>query len=162
MEGEDREARLYAQLLECARRLMRREAPGHTLQPTALVHEAYLRVQAKSSGFTNLALGAKAIRNVLIDHARTKGRRKRGGDWKRCELSESIGLPPGVDLAELGEGLERLALRHPRPVKVVDLRFFAMLSMIEIADTLGVSLRTVNTDWEYAKAVLRSSLTPVT
>ncbi len=154
---------VYGQLRRIAGSFMARERSSHTLQPTALVHEAYLRLvdQERISwrGRTHFfAVGARVMRNILVDHARAHGRDKRGGGWRRVTLS---GTPPfgdsGLDREEvlaLDEALRSLAGVDERAARVVELRFFGGLTVPETADLLGVSRRTVEADWTYARAWL--------
>jgi RNA polymerase sigma factor (TIGR02999 family) len=173
-EGADRASAeellplVYDELRQLARRYLNRERPGHTLQPTALVHEAYIKLVDQSrvdwQGRTHFfAVGARVMRNLLIDHARAKGRAKRGGGRHRVTLAE--GMTPfasgelDVDqLLAVNEGLERLAELDPRQAKVVELRFFGGLTVPEVALVLGVSQRTVEGDWTHARAWLRREL----
>lgn len=156
---------VYDELRDLAERYLRREASGHTLQPTALVNEAYLRLVDQSrvdwQGRTHFfAVGAKIMHRLLIDHGRNKKRAKRGGGWLR------ITLEPGVSPSEKGEldavavheAIERLEELDPRQAQMVKLRFFAGLSMAEIAAILGVSKRTVEGDWTHARAWLKRHL----
>ncbi len=149
-----------------AEALMRRERPHHTLQATALVNEAYLRIVGRSdlarmSRSEFLRLAAQAMRRVLVDHARAKGAQKRGGNLRRITLDSALTLgQPDLDLADLDEALERLAAFYAREAQVVELRFFGGLTMEEVAESLGVSKRTVESDWEFARAWLRNELDP--
>lgn len=159
---------VYGELRMLARRYLSRERPGHTLQPTALVHEAYIKLVDQSKvdwqGRTHFfAVGAKVMRNLLIDHARAKGRAKRGGDRRKVTLAE--GLTPlgnreldAEDLLTLNDGLDRLAELDARQAQVVELRFFGGLTVPEAALILGVSERTVEGDWAHARAWLKREL----
>jgi RNA polymerase sigma factor (TIGR02999 family) len=159
---------VYDELRLLARRYLNRERPGHTLQPTALVHEAYIKLVDQSrvdwQGRTHFfAVGAKVMRNLLIDHARAKGRAKRGGGRHRVTLAE--GLTPfangelNIDqLLAVNESLDRLAELDPRQAKVVELRFFGGLTVPEVALVLGVSQRTIEGDWTHARAWLKREL----
>lgn len=162
---------LYGELRRLAQSQLRHERPDHTLQATALVHEAYLRLVDQTrvewqnrSHF--LAVAAQAIRRVLIDHARKSKRAKRGGDAQRITLEEwSASGDPGtdspldvVDLVALDGALRRLAAEHPRPARVVEMRFFGGLTNAEVADLIGVSLRTIEGDWRFARAWLFDAL----
>lgn len=164
---------VYEELRRLAKSYLRNERSGHTLQPTALVHEAYLRLgaqknvewQCRSHFF---AVGARMMRRVLVDHARGRGRAKRGGDWQRLFLNQVGGddlhafvggdVHPD-DLLDLSLRLDSLSEVDPRAAEVVELRFFGGLTVAEIADLLGVSTRTVDSDWAYARAWLRRALT---
>jgi RNA polymerase sigma-70 factor (ECF subfamily) len=163
--AEDLLPLVYDELRQLARRYLSRERPGHTLQPTALVHEAYIKLVDQSrvdwQGRTHFfAVGAKVMRNLLIDHARAKGRAKRGGGRHRVTLAE--GLTPfasgELDIDQLlavNESLDRLAELDPRQAKVVELRFFGGLTVPEVALVLGVSQRTIEGDWTHARAWLK-------
>lgn len=152
---------VYDDLRRMAYKYFRRERSGHTLQPTALVHEAYLRLvdqtQVDWAGRSHfLAVGAQAMRRILVDYARRKKRARRGGGGQRIELES--GLCP-TDLSEfevlaLHEAIEKLEALDPRQAKVVELRFFGGMSVEEVAQALGVSKRTVEGDWKHAKAWL--------
>jgi len=152
---------VYDPLRELAGRYLRRERLGHTLQPTALVHEAYLKLVDQSrvnwKGRTHFfAVGAKIMRRILIDYARTRKRAKRGGDWLRITLTGLAAPPIGGELDSaqilaLHAALERLAAIDERQARVVELRFFAGLNMAEVAEALGVSKRTVDSDWARAR-----------
>jgi len=143
----------------------RNERPDHTLQPTALVHEAYLRLVNQDgpdiAGRTHfMALGARVMRRVLIDYARGHARQKRGGGRQRVLLESEI-EPAEMfpyELAELNEALDRLAKLDSRQAQIVEMRFFGGLSVEEVAETLGLSKRTVEGDWTHAKAWLRTRL----
>jgi RNA polymerase sigma factor (TIGR02999 family) len=155
---------VYDDLRRRARAYMSRERPGHTLQPTALVHEAYMKLVDQSRvnwrGRTHFfAIGAQAMRRILIDHARGHGREKRGGEWQRVTLSAPLKSDEsGLDLVELlnlDRALEKLAGLDERQAKIVELRFFAGLKMSEVAEVLGVSKRTAEDDWVHARAWLK-------
>lgn len=156
---------VYADLHERAARCLQRERPGHTLQPTALVHEAYVRLVGQNDvdwkGRTHfLAVASRAMRRILTDYARARGRLKRGGGLGRVTL-EGIatgGAGRDVDLIELDDALERFARLDPRASRVVELRFFGGLTDDEAARTLGVSPRTVRGDWAVARAWLLRAL----
>ena len=157
----------YTELREIAERLMRRERPDHTLQPTALVHEAALRVlQAEAVlQFTGrgafLGAMATAMRRVLIDHARRRGADRRQGDRRRVpldELVESLEESHSLNLLDLDEAVAELERLNPRQAAVVVQRFFGGFTLPEIAEHLGVSLSTVEKDWRLARAWLRGRL----
>ncbi len=170
---------VYDELRAVAGRLLRREAPGHSLQPTAIVHEAYLRLIDQSRADWRdrahfCAVAAEAIRRVLVDHARKRHALKRGGsgrngvienerkrhEWGRLSLSGIHVLPSvqQIDLLALNEALEQLEEMHERQASVVKLRFFGGLTNEEIAHHLGVHRSTVVDDWTAAKAWLLSRL----
>lgn len=161
-------ADVYGQLRRLAASYLRRERSDHTLQPTALVHEAYLKLadqervswRGRSHFF---AVGANVMRRLLVDHARKKSSRKRGGDWHQVTLEEGgsslLGRPLAADeILALDEALDALGEVDPRQAKVVELRFFGGLSMDDIARHLDVSKRTVEGDWTHARAWLRRAL----
>lgn len=156
---------VYGELRALARHYLRGERSNHTLQPTALVHEAYLklvdqtRVDWKGRAHF-LAIAAQAMRRILVDHARAVGAQKRGGDRRRLTLD---GLPEdapfrGAELLELSDALDRLAALSPRQARLVELRFMAGLTVEEAAEVLGVSTPTAERDWVFAKAWLRREL----
>jgi RNA polymerase sigma factor (TIGR02999 family) len=151
-----------------AARYLRRERRNHTLQPTALVHEAWLRLQndrgAHLRGRTHgLALGAQAMRRLLIDHGRHQKREKRGGGAQALSLDNLLdaaatGAVPVEDLLTLEAALARLEQEDARAAEVVMLRFFGGMSNAEVAEHLGLSIRTVEGDWTHARAWLRREL----
>jgi RNA polymerase sigma factor (TIGR02999 family) len=162
------DARLYAELRALAASFLGRERAGHTLQPTALVHEAWIRLSSEdderwSDRAHVFAVSARVMRRVLVDHARGKQAAKRGGDRERITLSPDI-TPmletdaDEVDLLALDEALDRLAQLNERQARVVELRFFAGLTVEESAEALGVSVRTVAGDWRLARAWLARDL----
>jgi RNA polymerase sigma-70 factor, ECF subfamily len=152
---------VYEELRKMARHQMTRERAGHTLQPTALVNEVYLRLigamkvpwQDQSHFF---ALCAQMMRRVLVDHARGRGRAKRGGAIKMLSLEESLAIPVGRDanIVELDDALNALADADARKAKTVELRFFGGFSAEETAKVLNVSVSTVMSDWKFAKVWL--------
>lgn len=157
---------VYQQLRALAARKMAAERPGHTLQATALVHEAYLRlVGPGEQGWDGRAhfyvAAAEAMRRILIEAARRKGRRKRGGDWRRLSL-DSVDLAgdsvPIEEILSVDEAIRRLEKRDPRMATVVRLRFYAGLEVAEIAALLDVTDRTVRRDWAMARAWLYRDL----
>jgi RNA polymerase sigma-70 factor, ECF subfamily len=166
-QGADLSDTVYVHLRAIAARLMADERANHTLQPTALVSEAYLRL-ATSQG-DNWATPAEfyraaaaAMRRILIDHARRRGAVKRGGDWRRVSL-EAPTLQTDDDLAMLlfiEEAVERLHAESPRAAEVVRLRFFGGLSVEQTAAAMGLSVRTVMRAWEYARAWLLVEMQP--
>ena len=152
---------VYDELKQCARRYLARERPGHTLQPTALVHETYLRLVGQDavtwqnrSAF--LALASSMMRRILVDHARAREADKRGGDWERVsvELIEPEHDSDPTELLALDRAIEELAALDPHHARLVDLRFFGGLSNQETADALGVSVATIKRDWVFARAWL--------
>jgi len=154
--------RVYEELRHIAARKMAFERPGHTLQATALVHEAFLRVGGgQGHGFENQAhffsAAAEAMRRILIESARRKRQVKRGGDQERMELLESRIAVPNVDeekLLEVHEALDTLSLEDPIKAEVVKLRFFVGLNHQQIADALQLSEKTVRRHWSVAKVRL--------
>jgi RNA polymerase sigma factor (TIGR02999 family) len=158
--------RLYAELRRMAERLMRGERAHHTLQPTALVHEAFLRLadaqQAGQAGRLEfLQAAAVSMRRVLVDHARARNASKRGGGWERITL-QGVALDDegggDVDLQRLDELLVELESLDPRQARIVELRFFGDMTGQEIADVLGVSRPTVVRELAMARAWLRRQL----
>ncbi len=156
---------VYDELRTLADRYLRRERSGHTLQATALVHEVYLRLvgqeRANWQGRTHfMAVGAEAMRRVLIDHARSRGRQKRGGDRSRVTLTglELEGRDDAAEAAALSDALERLNELDPQQARIVRLRFFAGLSVDETAALLELPKRTVERNWAHARAWLAREL----
>jgi RNA polymerase sigma factor (TIGR02999 family) len=152
---------VYDDLRRQARRQLRRERSDHTLQPTALVHEAFLRLGGQGAArWQNrrqfFAVASQAMRRVLVDHARAHGAAKRGDGRTRVSLEEwsAAGAAPQVDVLALDQALERLERIDPRQARVVELRYFGGLSAPEAAEVLEVSLATVNRDWAMARAWL--------
>ena len=158
---------VYKELRRLAAQRLSREAPGQTLQATALVHEAYLRLVGDDGSRHSwdgrshfFAAAAEAMRRILVDNARHKQSLKSGGGRQRADLAE-IELAadtPAVDVLALDEVLERLGRDHPRKAELVKLRFFAGLTNDEAADALGISPSTVDSDWAYARCWLRVEL----
>jgi len=152
---------LQAELRRIAAGFWRRERASHTLQPTALVNEAYLRLLGQHrvswrSRTHFLAVSARLMRRILVDHARRRNYQKRGGGMRRVTLSDvpGVGGPKPLDLLALDEALVELELLDPRQREIVELRFFSGLSHEEIAEALGTSLSTVERQWRSAKAWL--------
>ena len=152
---------LYDELRRLAAAYMRRQPMGHTLQPTALVNEAYLKLAGQSglsfadrAGF--FALAAKVMRRLLVDHARAHNAAKRGGDAVRVTLDEGIASLPSrdVDFADLDAALEELGRLDERQAQIVELRFFAGLGIEETAAALSLSSATVKREWATARAWL--------
>jgi len=148
---------IYAELRAIAGRLMRDERPDHTLQPTALVHEAFIRLVEGDVSWESRAhffgIAARAMRQILVDHARDKKARKRGGDLTRITLSETSAEadPPGWEVLGIDQALTKLERQDPRAARVAELRAFGGLTNREAAHVLGVSQRTVAGDWTVAK-----------
>jgi RNA polymerase sigma-70 factor (ECF subfamily) len=165
---QDAEARLltlvYAELKRLALSYLRKERPDHTLQATDLVHEAYLRMVEGESRLQNRAhffgVAAQAMRRVLIDHARAHRAQKRGDGRTRVSFDEALLLSAAESdgLVELDEALKQLSLIDPRQGRIVELRFFAGLSIDETAEALDCAPRTVNREWRMAQAWLRREL----
>jgi RNA polymerase sigma factor (TIGR02999 family) len=156
---------VYKDLRRQAQRYLRRERQGHTLQSTALIHEAYLRlVDQRQVRWQNrahfFAIASRLMRRILVDHARKHGARKRGGSKIQVPLDEAVAASEerGVDLLALDEALTRLAALDERQTRVVELRYFGGLSVEETAEVLGVSAATVKNDWSIAKAWLRREI----
>ena len=155
---------VYRELHLLAERWMRREQVGHTLQASALVHEAYLRLSRWEGDYRDkehfYALAIRAIRQVLVNHATSRRAIRRGGDRQRVPLREDLALidEPELDLLALDELLGRLEQLHERQARVVELRFFGGLSVDEAARILGCSPRTVDADWTVARAWLHARL----
>jgi RNA polymerase sigma factor (TIGR02999 family) len=154
-------AQLYTELRRLAGVLTRQLPPGQTLQPTALVHEAYLRlVRNQDPGWEGrrhfFGAAAQAMREILIEQARRKASQKRGGRAQRVELAEGLAWiePPADDLLALDEAIGRLQAEDPRLAEIVRLRYFTGLSVEETAGVVGASVRTIKRDWRYARAWL--------
>lgn len=159
-------ALVYDEMRALAGSYLKGEAAGHTLQPTELVHEAFLKLVDKTqvdwAGRTHFyAVGAQAMRRVLVDHARSKKAIKRGGPAPKISLDEEkpLTLSSTEDVIAVDEALRRLAELNERHAKVVELRFFGGLKVIEVAEAMSLSRRTVEADWTIARAWLRRELT---
>jgi RNA polymerase sigma factor (TIGR02999 family) len=158
---------IYGELHRLARAHMKGDVQGQTLQPTALVNEAWLRL-AKASAADNsyrdrehfLSVASRAMRSALVDQARRRKAEKRGGGRSRVPLEVAVHLyeESGVDLLELDDALEALAADEPRQSKVVELRFFGGLTLPEVAGALGISRATADRDWSLARIWLREKL----
>lgn len=155
---------VYTELRRIAAARLASESPGQTLDATALVHEAYLRLATPEAAWTDrnhlIAAAAEVIRHSLIDRARAKGREKRGGGRSRIDLRREIpvhDLPPD-DLLDLTDALDALAAEDPAKAELVKLRFFGGLSVEEAASVLGISRATADRRWAYARAWLHDRL----
>ena len=155
---------VYAELHRRAAAYLRRERRDHTLQPTALVNEAYLRLVDQRAAWQNrgqfLGVAAQMMRRVLVDHARRGRMAKRSGKWLRVTLHEPAAevAGPDVEILDLDRALTRLAAFDPRKSEIVELRFFGGLSLEETAGVVGLSVATVERDWQAARAWLFAAL----
>jgi len=156
---------IYDELRRQAARYLRQERPGHTLQTTALIHEAYVRlVDQRNVQWQNRAhffgIAAQMMRRILVDHARTKKRAKRGGSDIKVSLDDAAVAVKGQDLdvVAVDEALSRLARIDEQQSRVVELRFFSGLTVEETAEVMGISPATVKRDWSMAKAWLHREL----
>ena len=158
---------VYSQLRRLASNYLRRERVGHTLQPTALVNEAYLKlIDQKNAKWQNRAqffgISAQLMRRILVDHARQRQAVKRGGsDQQRLSITSAqadVIHQPEIDLLALNEALDELAQMDPQQSRIVELKFFGGLSIDETAEVLGISHATVERDWKSARAWLRRQL----
>jgi RNA polymerase sigma factor (TIGR02999 family) len=157
---------VYDELRRLAATKMAWEAPGHTLQPTALVHEAWLRLSQQSSARWHnreqfYTMASETMRRILVDRARRRRASKRGGDLERIEL-DAVELPGAAEddvVLRVHEALDRLATEDPAKAEVVKLRFFVGLGNAEVASLLGVSEKTVQRHWAFAKAWLADAMT---
>jgi RNA polymerase sigma-70 factor, ECF subfamily len=158
---------VYDELRAIAGQMMRAGRPGHTLQPTALVHEAWLKIDRAAGGGGELrdrehflAVAATAMRQVLVNHARERRAQKRGGDVARVPLDDHLDIVESKagSLVELDDVLQRFAHSHPRAARVVELRVFGGLSIEAAARTLGVADSTISEDWRFARVWLAREL----
>jgi RNA polymerase sigma factor (TIGR02999 family) len=156
---------VYDELRRLAESFLERERPDHTLQATALVHEAYVKLVDQHSARWNdrahfFAVAAQAMRRILVDHARTHGRAKRGGGLRQVSLDTQAELAqrPDTDLLALDDALDRLAKDSPDSIRVVEMRYFSGMTIDETAAALGVSTATVEREWRYARAWLYRDL----
>lgn len=155
---------VYDELRRLAAQKLAHEKPGQTLQPTALVHEAYLRLVGAREpptyrdGGHFFAVAAAAMRRVLIDRARRKKTQKRGGDRQRLPLDGVASPEPGHDLLALDEALQKLAASDPQKAKLVELRYFAGLTSDQAAEVLDISPTTADRYWAYARAWLQAEI----
>ena len=156
---------LYSELRALAGSFLNEERPGHTLQPTALVHEVYLRlIKQPEGGWADrthfVALAATAMRRILTDHARGRRAAKRGGNWHRVTLDQAVApfQDAEIDAIDLDAALTKLSAFDERKCRVVELRFFGGLTNEEVAKVLGVSRKTIVDDWTVARLWLRREL----
>lgn len=156
---------VYEELRRVAAQKLSNERPGQTLQATALVHEAYIRLLGDESGGWQsrghfFAAAAEAMRRILVEAARRKARLKHGGGRQRQELSENdaICVPPSIDLLALDEALAKLSYKDPAKAKLVELRFFTGLSVEDAGKMIGVSRATADRYWAYARAWLYNEI----
>ena len=156
---------VYPQLRKIARQYLRRERTGHTLQPTALVNEAYMQLAGQmEKDWQNrshfYAVAAQSMRRILVDYARQRNAAKRDGNRQRVELTDALAISGDRldEILAIDEALKRLAEFDPRRSKVVEMRFFGGMTEDEAAEVLGVALRTVKRDWNVAKAWLHGEL----
>ncbi|MCB9882126.1 MAG: sigma-70 family RNA polymerase sigma factor [Planctomycetes bacterium] len=158
---------VYEDLRGIARRVMNLERKGHTLQPTALVHEAWLKIQRTFGSAENVqdrrhffAIASQAMRQVLVNHARDRRAQKRGGGSSQVPLDDCVDALEARtgDLIEFDDLLERLATDHPRPARIMEMRLFGGLLVEEVAEVLGLAPSTVKADWRFARAWLQDGL----
>ena len=161
---------IYDELRRRAAAYLRRERPNHTLQPTALVHEAYLKlIDQRQDNWASrdhfFAIAAQAMRRILVDHARGRHRQKRGGSNEDLPLEDALlaaADEANVDLIALDEAMKKLARLDPQQERVVELRYFGGLSLDEAADAMSISRATAARDWQVAKAWLHREMTRTT
>ena len=157
---------VYAELHRLARAYMRRERPNHTLQPTALIDEAYMRLAQAPIDWHNRAhfigVAANAMRRILVDHARAHKAAARGGEFQQVEWTEALGLPAerSGELLALDEALNQLEKLNPRQAKIIELRYIGGLSFEEAAAVLEISARTAKRDWTLARLWLFRRMKP--
>lgn len=156
---------VYDEFRRLASSYLQREPVGHTLQPTALVHEAFLKLVDQRhvdwKGRTHFfAVGAQAMRRILVDHARARMREKRGGKRERILLTDDLTVSRNddADLLAVDEALTRLAEIDKRQAAIVEMRFFAGMTVAEVAESLGLSKRTIEAEWTHVRAWLRREL----
>jgi RNA polymerase sigma factor (TIGR02999 family) len=151
---------VYGELRRLAERQLAGERTGHTLSPTDLVHEAYLRLAPRAEGWLGrthfLAASARAMRHILVSHARSRGRLKRGGGWRRVDLDRAEVATDGVGrgMIDLCDALTALAAEDPMSAAVVELRYFAGAGWAEVAEVIGQSVDDVKEHWAFARAWL--------
>jgi RNA polymerase sigma factor (TIGR02999 family) len=158
---------IYDELHRRAANYLRRERPNHTLQATALVHEAYLKlIDQRDDNWENrehfFSIAAQAMRRILVDHARNRHRQKRGGSKEDVPLEEVLlatADEANVDVLALHEAMKKLAKFDPQQEKIVELRYFGGMTLDEAADSLGISRATAARDWQVAKAWLHREMT---
>jgi RNA polymerase sigma-70 factor (ECF subfamily) len=163
--GTDLFADLYAELRQIAAAYLRTERRDHTLQPTALVNEAFIKLAERTGAAWNdqahfRASAAAAMRQILVDHARRRGTDKRGGGWMKVSLDSGVAIGAGmdIDVLALDEALAQLHALDSRKARVVELRFFAGMTCDEAAEVVGVASKTAEADWYMARAWLRRRL----
>jgi len=163
--GQEAASKIYGELHRIASREMRRERPGHTLQTTALINEAYLRLSAAGSLEIQsrghfMAVASQQMRRILVDHARSSGAQRRGGGALQIDLDAVQAAADGrsTDLLLLDESLAELERLDPRAAKVIELRYFGGYTDKEVVEALGGSLATVRRDWEFARSWLFSRM----
>ena len=163
-DADEAAAKVYNELRRLARAYMRRERPGQTIQATALVHEAYLRLAAGNKAWVDekhfVAIAARSMRQILVDRARARGAEKRWAGMDRVSLTESLVGAANEEamLPALDEALTRLEALDPEQTKIVELRYFVGLSIEEAADVLGISPATLKRRWALARAWLAKEL----
>lgn len=159
---------IYTQLQTLATKYLQHEYKNHILQPTALVHEAYLKIAKTHTHWQNkthiLAIAAQAMRRILLDHARRTNTTKRGGKQHRIKLHDNITTPPNhhIDHQELEKALTKLTKHNPRQAKIIELRFYGGLTVQQTAQTLGITKRTLEREWTQIRTWLQQELTPPT
>ena len=149
---------IYEELRRDAQRMLGRHAPGHSVSPSILVHDAYMRLAAGGTPFSSelhfRAAAALAMRHVLVDRARRRDADKRGGGWERVTLADGITEPVSVDIIAVSDALEALAAIDAEGATIVQMRFFGELTNEDIATAMGLSLRAVERGWRAARAWL--------
>jgi len=164
--AEDLLPLVYSELHRLARGYMRRERPDHTLQATALINEAYLRLAHEDADWKSrehfIGVAANVMRRVLVDYARAHKAEQRGGGLKRVEMQDDLAISPGRidEIASLDDALKRLEIQNARQARIVELRYFGGLSVEEISSLLKMSPRSVKRDWALARVWLFRDLQP--
>jgi RNA polymerase sigma-70 factor (ECF subfamily) len=164
--AEDLLPLVYAELHRLAKAYMRRERPDHTLQATALINEAYLRLVREDVDWNNrshfIGVAANVMRRILVDYARAHKAERRAGGMKRVEMEDDLAISPEKldEVVQIDDALQKLALENPRQARVVELRYFGGLSVEEISALLGVAPRSVKRDWSLARIFLFRELRP--